>query len=77
MDETNGLRFILCNDEDEATIVTDYCDQHDLKYVLVWQLEVGDIRIDGKNDDPIIVWYVGTLDDQNKIIGLTNGKALL
>lgn len=75
MNLTRGLRFILCNDQEEAKIVTDYCLEKGLEFNLVEQKNVSSMR-DDDGPDPIIVWYVGGPIHQTELVKLTSGVAL-
>ena len=75
MNLTRGLRFILCNDETEAKIVTDYCSEKGLDFNLVEQTNVGSMR-DDNGPNPMIVWYIGGPLDQIELVKLTSGVAL-
>ena len=73
--DTLGLRFIVCGSVDEIKACIDYIKDHNITYRSIPQ-PMGDIRIDGKDDDMTIIWYIGDLKTQYDLVSLTNGRTL-
>ena len=76
-DFTFGLRFLVAFENDEKDRAVSYMDSHELEYKVVKQgIESLIDDTYKENGDMCIIWYRGTLEDQNALINLSNGVEL-
>jgi len=70
-----GLRIMICGNETEIKLVTDYLNGARRKYVVSDTTDVSKLGYFGSKSMTVI-YYIGDSLDQTKIVELTSGSSM-
>lgn len=70
-----GLRMMICGNETEVRLVTDYLKGANRKYVVSDKTDVSELMYAG-SETITVVYYEGDGLDQAKLVNLTAGTSL-
>lgn len=70
-----GLRMMVCGNETEVRLVTDYLKGAGRKYVISDKTDVSELKYAG-SEFITVIYYEGDSLDQAKLVDLTAGTSL-
>lgn len=70
-----GLRIMVCRNETEVRLVTDYLKGANRKYVVSDATDISELPYSG-SESITVIYYEGDGLDQAKIVDLTSGTSL-
>ena len=70
-----GLRIMVCRNETEVRLVTDYLKGANRKYVVSDATDISELPYSG-SESITVIYYEGDGLDQAKIVDLTSGASL-